>query len=76
MSSKLLPCFLLTFDGVTRSTEKRSAGSVNGPDPIDKRMGTEAWLDSFVPILLSIRSVDQIQTPRTAEPSRENRNKR
>ena len=56
MSSKLLPCFLLAFDRVTRSEEKRSAYSVNWPDPIDKRMGTEEWLDSFVPILLSKRA--------------------
>jgi hypothetical protein len=28
---------------------------VNWPDQIDKRMGTEEWLDSFVPILLSNR---------------------
>jgi hypothetical protein len=54
--SKLSRCFHLAFDGVTASTEQRSAHSVNGPDPIDKRMGTEEWLDSFVPILLSIRS--------------------
>jgi hypothetical protein len=54
--SKLSRCFLLAFDGVTSSTEQRSACSVNGPDLIDKRMGTEEWLDSFVRILLSIRS--------------------